>query len=219
MNRIGIITCLCCLWCTAEAFTTELPALVLHEGDNTVSISVLNQGATDRSHLAVEVDRSALPAWLAVIPGVETVTAPKGQKSTEKLALTLRVKDAPNEAQIAIPLSLRDSAGEKWTYTVQVSLASRLPSANALYDNSPNPFNPTTTIRYALKESMQTSITIYNSLGQKVRTLIDRPQSMGMHTVMWDGRDDGGRTVSSGVYLYRLKAGNFTQTRKMLLTQ
>jgi len=217
MQKSGIIIALLCLWSAAEALSGELPALMLQEGKNTVSIAILNQGATD-TRLKVEVDQTKLPSWLTVLPGTETVAAPKGQKSTEKLALTLQVKDAPNDAQVQVPLTLKDSAGERWNYTLQVYLAQR-PTENALYSNTPNPFNPTTSIGFALKENSHTSLTIYNSLGQKVRTLLDHPQSVGMHTVMWDGRDDGGRAVSSGVYLYLLKAGNFTQTRKMLLTQ
>jgi hypothetical protein len=217
MQKSAIIIALLCLWGAAEAFSGELPTLLLQEGKNTVSIAILNQGAAD-TRLNVEVDQSKLPSWLTVIPGAETVAAPKGQKSIEKLALTLQVKGAPADAQVQVPLTLKDSAGERWNYTLQVNLALR-PTENALYSNAPNPFNPTTSISFALKENGHASLTIYNSLGQKVRTLLDRPQSAGMHTVMWDSRDDGGREVSSGVYLYQLKAGNFNQTRKMLLTQ
>lgn len=92
-----------------------------------------------------------------------------------------------------------------------------LPLQFALHANYPNPFNPTTTIRYDLPELADVRISVYNVVGQVVRTLVDRQDSPGQHEVIWDGRDDSGRPVSSGIYLYRMTAGDFTQSRKMLL--
>ncbi|MDW7682016.1 MAG: FlgD immunoglobulin-like domain containing protein, partial [bacterium] len=81
----------------------------------------------------------------------------------------------------------------------------------------PNPFNPDTEIRYQLAEATHVKLEIYNLLGQKIRTLIDDPKPAGSHTVRWDGRDDFGAAVSSGVYLYTLTSGRFCETRKMVL--
>ncbi|MCX6833851.1 MAG: T9SS type A sorting domain-containing protein [candidate division Zixibacteria bacterium] len=92
-----------------------------------------------------------------------------------------------------------------------------LPLEFALHANYPNPFNPTTTIRYDLPEQADVRIAVYNVVGQVVRTLVNRPVSAGQYETVWDGRDDSGRQVSSGVYLYRMTAGDFTQSRKMLL--
>ncbi|MCH7755739.1 T9SS type A sorting domain-containing protein [candidate division KSB1 bacterium] len=86
-----------------------------------------------------------------------------------------------------------------------------------LKQNYRNPFNPTTVISYHLSEGSDVELTIYNQLGQVVRTLVRGTQSAGGHRVQWDGRDDGGKQVVSGVYLYRLKGGSFIQTRTMLL--
>ncbi|OGG50092.1 MAG: hypothetical protein A3F84_02590 [Candidatus Handelsmanbacteria bacterium RIFCSPLOWO2_12_FULL_64_10] len=83
--------------------------------------------------------------------------------------------------------------------------------------NYPNPFNPSTTISYTLPEASTVRLTIYNILGQQVRTLINNRQAAGIHAVQWDGHDDAGRSVASGLYFYRLTAGEFTQTQKMLL--
>ena len=91
-------------------------------------------------------------------------------------------------------------------------------TAFRLFQNYPNPFNPTTTIRYALPGSVPVELTVYNLLGQKVRTLVHRRQPAGRYQVQWDGRDDQGKPVASGVYLYRLRAGSdFTRTKTMLL--
>ncbi|MGB2981401.1 MAG: FlgD immunoglobulin-like domain containing protein, partial [Candidatus Zixiibacteriota bacterium] len=91
------------------------------------------------------------------------------------------------------------------------------PKSFTLFQNQPNPFNPVTQITYQLPEACQVRVTIYNVRGQRVRTLHDGRQSAGRHTLNWDGRDTGGRLLSSGIYLYRLEAGQFHQTRKMTL--
>jgi len=96
-----------------------------------------------------------------------------------------------------------------------------------LQPNYPNPFsagsafggNPETTIRFQLPVSSDIEISIHNSLGQKIRTIVKGHQNTGYHQVSWDGLDDEGEQVPSGVYLYRIKAGPFVQTRKMLLLQ
>lgn len=92
-----------------------------------------------------------------------------------------------------------------------------LPRAFALRQNYPNPFNPSTTIRYQVPQSNDVKLVIYNMLGQTVRTLVDTRVPAGHHSVEWDGRDDGGKEMASGVFLYRLTAQDFVQSRKMLL--
>jgi hypothetical protein len=93
------------------------------------------------------------------------------------------------------------------------------PQTNYLDVNYPNPFNPVTTIQYGLKEPAEVKLEIYNVAGQLVRTLVDEFQTprAGGFTVRWDGTNDRGDGVASGVYFYRLRAGTFSQTRKMAL--
>lgn len=86
-----------------------------------------------------------------------------------------------------------------------------------LHENYPNPFNPTTTIRFDLPASAKVNLEIYNLKGQRVRTLLTESLAKGSHAIVWNGNDDNGRPVSSGVYLYRLSNGTMTQTRKMML--
>jgi M6 family metalloprotease-like protein len=90
---------------------------------------------------------------------------------------------------------------------------------NALHQNHPNPFNPTTTIRYSIKTRGHVTLAIYNAAGQRVRTLVDEiqsPEAAGF-SVMWDGKNDSGSQVASGVYLYKLTAGNNYQAVKKLV--
>lgn len=94
-----------------------------------------------------------------------------------------------------------------------------IPRVFTLHQNYPNPFNPTTTITFALPgESLQqTSLRIYNLLGQQVRTLLEAPLAPGFHRATWNGKDDGNHPVSSGIYFCVLRAGPFVGTRKMVL--
>ncbi|MEJ2536372.1 MAG: T9SS type A sorting domain-containing protein, partial [Calditrichia bacterium] len=93
----------------------------------------------------------------------------------------------------------------------------QVPKEFALYQNYPNPFNPTTTIRYDVKQSTEVKLVIYNMLGQEVRTLVNNRQDAGYKTVVWDGLNNRGSRVASGIYIYRLQAGDFVQARKMIL--
>ena len=91
------------------------------------------------------------------------------------------------------------------------------PDIFLLHQNYPNPFNPGTVIQYELKRSAHVKLDIYNISGQVVRCLRDNLEGPGIHSVQWDGRDNDGKGVSAGVYLYRLQAGGFSQTKKMVL--
>jgi hypothetical protein len=93
----------------------------------------------------------------------------------------------------------------------------QIPRAFSLSQNYPNPFNPSTTIRYSLSASSRVDLKIYNLRGQMVRTLIDQVQKKGSYSIFWNGRDKGGRQVSSGIYIYRLNTGKDILSRKMLL--
>jgi len=92
-----------------------------------------------------------------------------------------------------------------------------LPSSFLLEQNYPNPFNPESVIEYQLPRSSDVEISIYNLKGQKVTTLIRANQPAGFLKIIWNGKDESGRTVASGVYLYQLKAGDLVETKKMTL--
>jgi len=92
-----------------------------------------------------------------------------------------------------------------------------LPTEFALGQNYPNPFNPVTVIKYALPKGCQVKLTIYNILGQRVITLVNEPQAAGYKSIRWDSRSQSGNEVTSGIYFYRLQAGDFVEARKMIL--
>lgn len=107
-----------------------------------------------------------------------------------------------------------------WFKMAPVSIDTKkqeIPRKFKLSQNYPNPFNPTTTIQYELPFASEVQLLIYNLLGKEIVHLIDGQQESGVHQVTWEGRDTVGRAVSSGVYCYRLQAGDLVQMRKMLL--
>jgi|GEM_PF-1278008 len=92
-----------------------------------------------------------------------------------------------------------------------------IPKTYELFQNYPNPFNPETQIRYDLPVSGHVKLTVYNVLGQKVKVLVDGIQDAGHKSVIWNGKDNAGQEVASGIYFYKIRAENFQKTKKMLL--
>lgn len=92
-----------------------------------------------------------------------------------------------------------------------------LPASFQLFQNYPNPFNPTTTISYRLPVKGDVQLTIYDQLGRQIRKLVNQTQSSGSHRIEWNGLDDNGNEVSSGIYIYQLKSNRLAENRKMVL--
>lgn len=109
-----------------------------------------------------------------------------------------------------------DNNGEvKYYDPVKVKVAA--PKEYKLMQNTPNPFNPSTAIKFSLPENSFVTVKVYNILGREVATLSSEIKPAGSHIVFWNGRDNDGLPVSSGIYLYRLQAGKYVETRKMNL--
>jgi hypothetical protein len=92
-----------------------------------------------------------------------------------------------------------------------------IPNQFELYQNYPNPFNPVTTLQYALPEDSPVSIMIYDIMGRKVKTLVNKSQNAGYKSIQWNATNDRNEPVSSGLYLYTIQAEEFRQVRKMVL--
>ncbi|MFZ4619586.1 MAG: putative Ig domain-containing protein [Bacteroidota bacterium] len=118
-------------------------------------------------------------------------------------------------------LNEKDYANDIAGITLSVKPAASLPTVYALEQNFPNPFNPSTTINYQLPNESRVSITVFNMLGQQVKQMVDADQAAGYHSIVWNGMDNNGSPVSSGVYLYKIVAqangkSVFTATKKMM---
>ena len=120
-------------------------------------------------------------------------------------------------------LAAVDNAGNMSEYSSVVDIAvlsidlDLIPDVYALHQNYPNPFNPVTTLRYDLPEDAMVSITIYDVMGRKVKSLVKATQAAGYRSVRWDATNSFGESVSAGMYIYMIQAGQFTKTKKMVL--
>ena len=92
-----------------------------------------------------------------------------------------------------------------------------VPDSFTLHQNFPNPFNPITTLRYDLSSDAFVVLTVYDMLGKEITQLVNTSQQAGFKSVQWNATDSMGRSVSAGVYLYQIQAGEYVQTKKMVL--
>ena len=106
--------------------------------------------------------------------------------------------------------------GETYSQSFSITLP---PKPTTLYQNYPNPFNPSTNITFYLPKQQHVTVAIYDVKGGKIRTLVEGATSVGRHVIQWDGRNDNGGQVGSGVYYYRLKAGKDILTKKLVIVR
>ncbi len=134
-------------------------------------------------------------------------------------------ENSAGEYQVALNITdnyqptARNELNFEWELIVEdgVTTQELLPSVTAIYQNYPNPFNPITTINYSLKKESKVSLTIYNIKGQKVKQLVNDQLPTGQYVAGWNGKDDNNKSVSSGIYFYKLKAEGYVKTKRMIL--
>ena len=98
-------------------------------------------------------------------------------------------------------------------------IGDQIPVKFALEQNYPNPFNPSTLLRYSIVSTSLVTLKVYDILGREVKTLVNKEQASGVYDINWNGDDELGNKVSTGVYFYRIEAGDFIQTKKMILVK
>ena len=119
------------------------------------------------------------------------------------------------EASVTIDGNIK--VNDAMSTTLQPINVREIPTDFSLSQNYPNPFNPTTNIKYAIPQDSRVNLVVYNILGQVVRTLVDQEQQAGYYNIQWDGNNNYGSKVASGIYIYRIQAGNYSRTIKMNL--
>jgi len=135
--------------------------------------------------------------------------------SGELARLTFRVKSLGAPDFAVGEITARDRQNAAVALASEVSI--ELPRVTRLYPNAPNPFNPQTTIYFDLSREGRVNLSIYALDGRRVRQLVRDTYPAGRHSAIWDGRNDKGRRMASGVYLYRLVAPDGSQAREMML--
>ena len=152
-------------------------------------------------------------AALTLLP-MGTIVVTISFVSPSSTALPLRIKIAP-----ATSKTLPPSSSVSVTVVVANKSKSLLPEGFSLSQNYPNPVNLETVIKYALPEDCHVELTIYNMLGQKVKTLVNQYQDAGYKMVHWNGRDDKGYEIASGLYFYKIKTPKYTESKKMIFVE
>jgi hypothetical protein len=133
--------------------------------------------------------------------------------SSEIATIALRIKN--QDASISV--TGQGFVNETESQSLSLTNVRLLPLEYALDQNYPNPFNPTTTIKYQITQDSKVTLTIYNVQGQVVRTLVNDNVAAGFQSVTWNGTNDMGQTVATGMYMYRIQAGSFVSVKKMLM--
>jgi hypothetical protein len=164
------------------------------------------------------------PVSIAYDTGTESGTllvVPSGQPDETSNFVGIVVCSGSAFDSITLTLDDNDSGFQRFDDVIYSGDLTVVPAPvtrpYVLHQNDPNPFNPSTTLRFDLQQAGPVELTIYDVSGRRVRTLVQETRAEGPHQVIWRGLDESGRQVASGVYLYKLKAGSFVETRRMVL--
>ena len=199
--------------------------------ENAYTVGMQNSNASDGFHIVYNQpylhDQMAIliskRSWVSIHPVGGTI-APGEQTTMDVMFKTDNFpygdfwasveiySNDPDEGTVIVPLHLVVSTVHSLN-----TLGETLPTLFRLEQNYPNPFNPSTIIRYELPQTAAVRLDIYNVRGQKVRSLVNTHKKAGRYSVQWDARNDAGELVASGIYFYKIHAGNFQKVKRMLL--
>jgi hypothetical protein len=192
----------------------------IQNNDGSDGLTIAHNESYLKDSLAVLISRHS---WLSVKPTGGTIAS----NDFLDLQITVRTSDFPfGEFYAAIQIESNDPNERLVVVPVHLTVGvtgmeafrlNNLPSTIQLTPNFPNPFNPSTTIGYALPADMMVELVVYNLLGQRLKTLTSGIQRAGYHSVKWDGTNEYGSSMASGVYIYRLKMDEDNLIRKMIL--
>jgi len=174
--------------------------------DAQIMISTGSSGISDFSVLSNLAGISADPEWL-------TVQVDLANYAGRNIYLAVR---CISEDKFVLKMDNPGFYGNGSIVNSGMNPAAILPEKFSISQNFPNPFNPLTTIAYQLPEEAAVSLIIYNTMGQKIKTLISARQPANYYSVIWNGTNDAGQSVATGIYLYRFSAGNFHAVQKMV---
>ena len=207
------------------AWANPLPQILVTQGEAvTLQLKLINTGDVPLKGITVHTDESSTPEWFVAENGKTGVDVPLNNQSHVHVPFRFVVdKYAPVGEAKPVTLRIKDVEGTLWHKRFVLNVQPRpLPKAFRLLQNYPNPFNPETWIPYQLTEASTVQIRIYSASGQLVRTLKLGFKPADFYTsrseaAYWDGRNDIGEQVASGLYFYHLQAGHFSGIRKMLI--
>jgi hypothetical protein len=180
---------------------------------NSLALTVENTADVTAKNITVEIQNP--PSWLKV--GLQKIILKNIlAKQSKEAGFEFSVeRSAPVGKEQKMSVLIKTSDGQNWTKDIAFTVGA--PKEFNLYDNFPNPFNPTTKIAFELPVTSKVKLLIYDALGREIRTLTDEEHPAGYIELTWDGRNDGGTAVSSGVYFYRISTPKWHNVKKMIL--
>jgi FlgD Ig-like domain len=183
---------------------------------NSFNASVLNNAVTLTWSTATEVNNYGFDVESSTdgktFNKIGFVAGSGNSNSTKNYSYT----DSPNSATVSYRLKQINNDGS-FTYSDVLTVTLNSDNTAKLMNNYPNPFNPSTSIKFYIPNNSDVTIKIYDILGREVTTLINKQSEAGYHIVYWNGIDRNGNSVASGTYICRMQAGNFLQTKKLML--
>jgi hypothetical protein len=217
-NDDWVGNCCCCI-CTCMncadsemGFTYRVPIATLLRG---FSVQPLSEGIQVSWELGV-ADEGVVFQPMRLEKG-RAEFEPLGAPVVEEGALQYRLMDSDARPGTAWKYRVDYLDGGTRSTLFETEWVEALPARFALHQNLPNPFNPSTRISFELGAPCRATLAVYDVSGKLVRTLLDETLAPGVHSIEWDGRAERGKAASSGMYFYKLRAGSFTETRKMVL--
>jgi len=186
-----------------DASIVELGVPVLAEGNENVGVFTSISGNTMRV-LAIDLSGGLIDLSSGLLMNVPVQVIDETASGSLDFSVEDLIISGPGGVQIVAQCLVS---------IIDIGLPS--PTEFSLKQNFPNPFNPTTSIRYDIAETADANLVIYNMLGQQVRTLVNGKQDVGYYQVVWNGLNDAGQPVATGIYIYHLQAGQYSKTMKM----
>ncbi len=180
---------------------------------NTISLNIQNNSSLEAKNVSVTFNH--LPTWL-IFKSSTALLKDVSANSSGDAEFTFSVdKKALLGKDTALTATISTSNGQTWTKNITVEVAA--PTDYKLYNNFPNPFNPSTKIAFDLPKASHVKLSIYDIVGREVAQVADADYPAGYTELTWNGINKNGVTVSSGVYFYRVSTGSWSQAKKMLM--
>jgi len=217
IGKIGMIVIIgAIMYCSSFAQTSSQQSTInsmvyevpFASNGNCIELTVVNISKEDITNIKVET--ANLPDWLRITPNKQEILKLRANEEKQVQFSFSVDKSAPIKKEQIIPFTIKSPNGERWSKFISILITP--PEKFELFQNYPNPFNPLTFINYQMPTNTFVTLKLYNVLSQEITTLINEYQEAGYKSVTFDAS-----SLPSGVYYYRMQAGKFTDTKKMML--
>lgn len=219
MNRIGLHDIILVFALSAYGWADAPITVELKPGMNEIAVAVNNQSGIDLKSASIEIKDGSLIEGISVDSDHQHLDVRANSLSKESIVLQIQVDSQIKAGTYPIRLTLKDGSDFSMDFTLNFTVSTGPPVQYDLLQNYPNPFNADTEIGYSVApdKEQETRLIVHDGLGRVVRSLVNKKQFPGAYRIIWDGKDNSGNEVASGMYFYRLTSGSFVKLNKMIL--